>query len=188
MSPIERSGGGGGSSSGGLTLLFDQELSVAAASIDTGVNGIAQTSKHLYFEFYGRCSTASTGGVSAVVQFNGDTGANYDDAFMRNSAGVVTAASDQAQTSAFFAQIPANSNTAGFFGSGHGNVMSYSKVTAGFKTGNTMTGFARDTTGVQQVTIQLSWRSTAAINQMKVFMLDGSNLIAGSRLTIYGTP
>lgn len=187
MSPIERSAGGGGTSSGGLTLLFDQELTVAAATIDTGANGIAQTGKHLYFEIYARSANA-VNGDSLGLRFNNDSAANYDDAYMRNSSGAVSAASDQGQTSAFVAQITGSLVTANYFGTGHGNVMSYAETTAGFKSGNCMTGFARDNVNVQQITIQYLWRSTAAITRMAIFLQGGGNMVIGSRLTIYGTP
>lgn len=183
MSPIERSGGGGGSS--GQTVLFDSTLSGAAASIDTGAGGIAGGFNHLHIEVYVRESGAVIAG-SLVARFNNDSGANYDDVFMRNNAGTVSGSSDVATTSFFLTQMPGASAAASYFASAFGSINSYAVTTAGFKTGMAMGGFAVSTANQQQITIQYAWRSTAAITRMAIFPLDGTNLLTGSRLTIYG--
>jgi hypothetical protein len=185
--PIERSGGGGGSG-GGLSLLFDSTLAAPAANIDTGAGGIAGGFSHLYYEIYARVAGA-VGTDSIVAILNNDSGANYDYDFMRNSGGALSAGSAHAATSMIVGHVQGATATASFFGTSNGNIMSYAAVTAGFKAGNCVCGQTSDVEGTSdQIAVQYTWRSTAAITRMRISAGAGSNLVTGTRLTIYGTP
>jgi hypothetical protein len=184
MSPIERSGGGGGSSAGGLIKLFESTLGAAAASIDTGANGIA--AGHGDLILFSTTRTDQAGPADVFIRFNGDSAAHYDDALMRNVGGALSALSDQGVTSAEYAQEPGTGTTAGYAATCVGFIPGYDK-TVFFKGGITASGQATDVVGsVRMIFNTLSWRSTVAINQLSIFPVAG-NFIAGSRLVIYGT-
>src|SRR4051794_29698122 len=68
-------GGGGGGAAGGLVLVASTTLGSTAASVD--FPSIASTYGHLRLIIRARGDAAATA-VSVGLQFNGDTGANYD--------------------------------------------------------------------------------------------------------------
>ena len=171
--------------SAGLVKLFDQTLGVAAASIDTGANGIAAGHAHLKVEAMGR-SDAATNIVDFIIRFNGDNGNNYDDAWLRNSGGTVSAVDDHAQPAAHIGQMPAATATASYVGSIGFDIPSYDQ-TSFFKSGFTLGSPAMDLTANDRIIFSsFTWRSTVAINQITILPSTG-NFLAGSRLTVYGT-
>lgn len=183
--PIERSAGGGGAAAGGLVKLFDQTLGVAAASIDTGANGIAAGHGDLLFTIIGRTDSAS-GQVDVVLQFNGDTGANYDLVWVRNAVGVLSDVHAFGNTYCSPGQIPGTLSAGSYPGTTYFVIPSYDKTTF-WKEGTGTSGYT-DNAGTHYVTFFAvsGWRSTAAINQAK-FSAGAGNLVAGSRMVIYGT-
>ena len=171
-----------------FTLLFSSVLGSAAASIDTGTNGIASGYNSLHFLFYGRSSGAFTSDAIGI-QFNGDTGANYDSLITRNVGGAIGSASRFGGTNALIGNMPGASDTAGYFTATRASLPLYGVVTGGFKVGESTSGYVLDAIGNAQTQfVQWAWRSTAAINRMKVFSDAGANLVTGSALLIYGTP
>jgi hypothetical protein len=124
--------------------------------------------------------------VDNLLRFNGDTGANYDDAATRNATGTIATLTDQAATSAEFSQIIAATSTANYATTVTGWIPNYAATTF-FKTGTYIAGFeiVPATPTYQVWGGCFTWRSTAAINQVNVRPTSG-NYIAGSRLTIYG--
>jgi hypothetical protein len=184
MSPIETQPSGSGGT-GGLVRLFDQTLGGAAANIDTGAGGIASGHGDLIIMVLARESGAVVQNVCGI-QFNGDTGANYDQAWVRNNAGVIGSVSSFLATDASLFSIPGTTIAANVAGGGVFYIPSYDQTTF-FKNG-TGTGGYQDTVAhfvTQFITFQ--WRSTAAISRALLLMEDGNNLIAGSRMVIYGT-
>ena len=175
--------GGGGSGSGAFARLFDSTVTgSAAASIDSGANGIPQATSHLYIVFYGRGDTAATA-ISVALTFNNDTAAHYD--LQALSGGSTSpSASFLTNTTGNAVSIPAASATANVFGSAQWIVPAYTQTT-GHKGTAALFGFA-DPTGTQSTGARGShWQSTAAITRIAIAATAG-NLVVGSRLTVYG--
>lgn len=185
MSPIERSGGIGGAAAGGLVKLFESVLGASAASIDTGANGIAAGHNDLIIMLNTRTDAVV---VNADVrgQFNGDTGANYDVAWVRNSAGAIGAVDAHGTTFIAPAQCAGATIAANYFAAATINIPKYANTTT-FKSMISLSGPTGDITANDQIIFATNlWRSTVAINQLKIFPSVGS-FIAGSSMTIYGT-
>jgi len=170
--------------SANLTVLFDSTLGANAASIDTGANGIAQTAAHLLIVALLRTSEAvviSTGNWT----FNGDTGTNYDRQTMR-ARGPTQTSGAAAGTANVSLNYPGASDTASHFGGSFMAIPCYRQTTA-HKWLVEMGGWADTTTTNSEAHITIgNWRNTTAINQITVTAGSG-NLLAGSRLTIYGS-
>lgn len=188
MSPIERSAGGGGSSAGGLVKLFESTLGIAAASIDTGAGGIAAGHGDLFCSFVGRSTNGAANSDNLQMQFNGDTAANYNWAWIRNSSGAVTAPSGLAAAFITIGQTTAALADASQPGEATWRIPAYDATTY-FKTCDSTGGsmFAAGTSSYQTQFVMGNWLSTAAISRIKLFLLTGPNFVAGSRFVVYGT-
>jgi hypothetical protein len=186
MSPIERSGGGGSAAAGGLVKLFDSTLGASAASIDTGANGVAGGHSDLLIYIVGRCDLV-VNSATVALQFNADTGANYDWIWNRNAGGVLASVSTFADTAAEIGNVPGTTGAATYPGTFAVSIPSYTQTTF-FKAGQSLGGSVFATLGNTQTTFAaFAWRNTAAITRVSLFPFSGGNLIAGSRMVIYGT-
>lgn len=179
--PIISGGGGGGTS--GMSRLFDSTLSGAAASIDTGANGVAGTSSHLLIVMKLRATAAATTDTCTLT-FNGDTGAHYymvSGDFFGTTANAVhgEGAANLSLESVSAATAPADIFTpitlfVPCYADGHNKSVN---ALAGYRTGNASGNvLAKAEIGY--------WDQTAAINQVTV--TTASTFVAGSRLTVYG--
>ena len=181
------SGGGGGAGTSGLTRLFNSVASGAVASIDTGANGVAGTASSLLIVVVARSDRAGANVDTVALRFNGDTGANY---YAENvsTTGTTAPVSNESlgQTSAQTMGCPGATATANWFASVILFVPSYASTTPN-KSVVYLDDYAKalTTNNIAATTGGLHWNSTAAINQVAIFAANG-NLIAGSRLTIYG--
>lgn len=169
----------------GLSLIFDSTLSGAAASIDTGASSIAAGHQHLVVVFMGRGSTAAAN-LDNHIQFNNDSGANYDDTAGRNNSATLGDVHDIAGTFAEFGQIPGSTADANRSATTIGFLPSYDQTTF-WKTMVYLSGFmmAAATPTYQNWWGASYWRSTASITRIKVSPTSG-NYVTGTRLTVYG--
>lgn len=169
----------------GLNLLYDNTLSGAAASIDTGANSIASGHQHLIIVMLARGSQAASN-VDNQIQFNADTAAHYDDNAYRSLNGTGGTVTDTASTAAEFSQVIGASGTASYSSPIIGFIPGYDQTTF-FKSLVYLSGWVvTPVTAYQNWMGHSVWRSTAAITEIKVFPSAG-NYVAGSRLTVYGT-
>ena len=168
-----------------VTLLFSSTLGAAAASIDTGANGIAGGFNALLIYAYVRTADASQAALR--FRFNNDSGGSYYLAEILNNNGTLQDATANAATSGIFCNVPSAGQAASQFGSVRASVPLYAATTSGYKQVNSDGGFYDGTTR-ELATITNTWRSTAAITRMSIFSGAGGNLVAGSALLIYGMP
>lgn len=170
-------------SGGGLTALFDSTLGSDQAAIDTGANGIAQTKDHLLFVLYLRTTQAAVLS-SALLTFNNDTGANYGTQRITCINTTVTGGINLAGSNVAFSVHGASAQANAFVTATF--IVPCYRQTAGLKM------FCMDIAGIEDTAADTftelrggQWRSTAAISRAAVTAGSG-NLLAGSRMTIYG--
>lgn len=174
----------GSAGAGGLINLFTTTLVAPAASIDTGASAIATGHGTLLVVLTGRVNAAvATSNIQA--QFNGDTAANYDYSWTRNVNGTVGSVNGGGVTSTFPGQFPGTSIGGSYPGVMLLEIPLYDQ-TAFWKTGRARVGYL-DNTGVlfQVLDSTIGWRSTAAINQIKLTAAS-PNFVTGTTLAIYG--
>lgn len=175
-----------GAGTPGLVQLFDSTLSVAAAAIDTGAGGIAAGSSDLLIRVLARTTQAALSS-SLALTFNNDTGTNYE--IIRMTAangGAVSTGSAGAQT-AITLTAPGASAAANLPSTVVCFVPSYTQTTF-YKSVQTMGGWLDITNVGGAVDVrEYNWKNTAAITRAALTAGSG-NLVAGSRLTIWGMP
>lgn len=142
--------------------------------------------RHLMLEYQARGDAASVN-TTTLLQFNGDTAADYDGVLMDGKQSATFASSETiGGTSIVAGSLVAASAPANFASQGtihianYGGTAFHKQLTAtnGFKLANT-------TGNIYEEAISGFWRSAAAINAIKLFPASG-NFITGSTFTLYG--
>ena len=153
--------------------IAEQTLGSAAASVT--FSSISGSYTDLVLIFSG---SAASGNPLVTLQFNGDTGTNYSDTTLSGNG---TAASSGRDTSV--AQIYASGADSLSTGISQliVNLQNYSNTTT-YKTVITRSGNAANGTSA---VIGL-WRSTSAINSIKIFNHTATNFASGSTFSLYG--
>ena len=175
--------GGGGSA--GLVSLFDSTLAVAAASIDTGAGGIAAGHGSLIVFCVTQSAKVATQDQLNIT-FNNDSGTNYDRAVIYEANGTPGGVENFAQTALQITTHATGGSTTSYPGMLQLIMPAYDQTTF-YKQGTIQGGLLDATSGTSLPTnYQWGYRSTAAVSRMKI-AASGGNLVAGSRLVVYGT-
>jgi hypothetical protein len=179
----------GGVSSGGggaLTKISDSTLGSPAASFD--LTAIAATYNHLMLLLYVKDDGAVINSW-VNLRFNNDSAANYD---REQAAATGNSNSPAGNAAATSMQVLFSAGTTGAtaqaFGAGCLVLPNYTGTT-GYKAVTTMTGaigLVGTITNYLSGTYQGLWRSTAAITRITLLPGNGSNFVAGSRVSLYG--
>jgi hypothetical protein len=173
--------------SASVALLFDSTLGGTATSIDTST--VLAGYKHLKVEFQGRSDRAGQVFEGVDIQFNGDTGSNYDSISndFNNSTSVIGSSESIGATAGLLGSITGATGVANVAGAFTAEIQNYGSTTF-HKNYNSFGGvkYANSTTNVHNYLHSGVWRSTAAITRIVVKTRNASNFIAGTRLTVYG--
>ena len=175
---------GSGSGSAGWVPIASNLLTSNTATVT--FSSITGAYRDLRVRVYGRI-TESVASNYAYVQFNGDTGANYDEQRLYGSATNTVAGEAFAQTMARVVELPgATSSTATQAGYGVIEIPHYAGTTFD-KVATTFGGSKQGTSTGTMVERQhfIAWRNTAAITSM-TFLLASGNFEAGTLFTLYG--
>jgi hypothetical protein len=168
----------------GIGALADTTLGGAAANID--LTSISGSYAHLLIVAYLRTDLAGLTG-SLGLQFNGDTTASYDYQQLLGSGSGATSFEQFAQTSARAGSMPAASAIANSFGVSMVFIPHY----AGSANNKVALSLGASKVGVTTGSMFVGgwggfWRSSAAISRITLLSQAGGNLVAGSRVTLYG--
>lgn len=151
----------------------------------TGVEfaNIPQTYTDLYIVQYLRSTRAATT-EQFWQRFNGDTATNYSSNWLQGDGSVTSSSNAQTQTVMNRFTIPGASANANIFSISHVHVMDY-RSTVKFKT--VLTKWSSDVNGSGTVGLSVGmWRSGNAITSVNLATENGSNLVAGSTIYLYG--
>ena len=171
-------GGGGGD----LVLIAEHVTAASQASVDFA--SIPATYRDLEVRVCGRALAAATV-VAVSLQFNGDTGTNYDDfTFQYHQAGGGTVEHMDA-TSAFAGYIVGASGPADFADSVRADIFNYTD-TNWFKSMQNQSGphVAAGTSGLYTQIGTMAWKSKVAINELTVLCIGG--FVDGTVVSVYG--
>lgn len=167
---------------GGLTKIAETLLAASAASID--FTSIPQIYRHLLVVFMGRGSNTAGTWDWVLMQFNADSGSNYDSQELYAAAAVVTAAEGLAGTAGHIGAYIATANAG--VGSTAIWIPDYTR-TAWLKAAYSL-GTQKQSTasGGTQVGVRgVHWRSTAVITQVSLLPASGT-WNSGTMATLYG--
>lgn len=162
-----------------LVFIGQQVLGAAASSID--FSNIPSDYEDLVIVFNGRGTDAGAD-VAIQLQFNGDTGSNYDyeQAFFQNNG---TFNQQSSQTSIKAVQVPSAGSTSGFAGTATIEITNYRNTTY-YKQVSSLGGENRTGTGPRAMSTWGQWKNTAAINRVNISPGAG-NWDVGTVVTLY---
>ena len=135
-------------------------------------SSIASTYTDLVLIVVGAASSSTTG---VNLQFNADTGSNYSRTVLYGTGSAVGANSGSNAVQIGTGTFSTSQSVARI------NIMNYANSTT-YKTVLART----DAASTELLATVGLWRSTSAINQVKVFSDSGINFISGSTFTLYG--
>lgn len=175
------------SGSAAWNLIQKQVVSTPAASVT--FSGIAGTYSHLVLTANGRVSDAAVT-VGLGVQFNGDTGSNYDYQAFEGKGNTNSSFTQAAGVEGLVARWPGSTASANVVGAFNAWLEYYAGTTF-FKTMRANYGTLGTLgTGTTYATGQYAnqWRNTAALTSITIIDGGGGNFIAGSTFSLYGVP
>jgi hypothetical protein len=174
-------GGGSPSGSGAMELIEEKTPSGTGTATFSSLGAYT----HLEIRYSIRGTEVATSSALGL-QFNGDTGANYDTQLNRGQNTTLTGAQVIAGTSIVIGQVSAASAPSGLVGGGTIVIHDYRGTTFHkscmsmdtFKQANASGGIFMDLRGG-------AWRSTSAITSVTLG-LGAGNYVAGSKISLYG--
>jgi hypothetical protein len=178
------SGSTSGASSGAFVQINKTLLGAPAASIT--ISGIPGTYNNLYLTFNG-ASDQATGSELVNIQFNADTGANYNiETLAFNGTSAASSSAAAGATALQPTTISGTTSPAGTPGPLRMEIFTYAGTTFWkdmvYQAGQNAAG----TSGAMQAYNGWGeWKSTAAITSIKIFPSAG-NFITGSVAILYG--
>ena len=181
-----------GSGGGGTALTKIAETILGANTATVTFSSIPQTFRNLVLKVTARDSATVTGNSDAYLQFNGDTGGNYQYSFIEGTgtgSPSIGQGFSQSQPIVFATVSNGAGNTAQFAGSSTITIYDYAR-TAWVKNvlAQCVLTIAFNSSGAAHVfTLNMLWGSTAAITSIVTGICgSGSVFMAGSVFTLYG--
>lgn len=165
-------------------LISTTVLGSSAASVTfSGLGTSAAAYKHLQIRLTARSD--NSGGQSAYVRLNGDSGTNYAMHTLEGNGSAVYSGASTSQTSAlmFIGGLPGNNSTSGIFEAAIFDLLDFSSTSKN-KTMRVLDG----TIGNVVSNIRLNsglWMSTSAVTSISISP-QVNNFVAGARFSLYG--
>jgi len=168
------SGGGGGA----LTLISETILSSAAASVT--FSAIAGTYRHLML--YVLAQDSAGGGVM-TCQFNGDTGANYNNVFFAGFGGSTASSGTIGNTGGQLGNIPGVALTNDAMAAVV-DIPYYAKTTFNKNAVSRVNESSTTGAGLVIADYGVTWLNTAAI--VSIALIAPNSFVIGSSFSLYG--
>lgn len=138
--------------------------------------------QHLQIRAVGRTSLTSAGNSGISIRFNGDSANNYAWHRLEGNGSSVVPSAVPSTSGAFALHFPRNSAAASIFAGGVVDILD--PYEAKNKTVRSLNG-APHTQNV--IALQSAvWLSTASVNSITFYDVDGGSFLSGSRFSLYG--
>ena len=170
---------------GSFDLLQSEVLTSSAASVTfSGLSAYASTYQHLQIRMVGR-STRSSTNADFYVQFNGDTGSNYSQHYLRGDGAAVESgflSGSYPNGVIIYQGLTGSTNTANSFSGVVIDILDPFK-TSKYTTIKSLNGF---TGSLNRILLESgSWRDTSSVTSITLNdRLD--NFVSGSRFSLFG--
>ena len=158
-------------------------VAFAGSTTSATFSNIDQTYQDLRLVVFVRSIFAGSQ-INLIMRLNNDSSAVYSRTYLTGNGTAATSARDTGLTGIYPGVIPANTSTAGVFGSTTIDILNY-KNTSTFKTCLSRVASDLNGSGTTELGVQL-WRNTSAINSLQIFDVNGDLWISGSTATLYG--
>jgi hypothetical protein len=177
-----------GASAGSFDLLETQVLGSNTASITFSSLSAYSSYQHLQLRILTRTNRGGADSDPVILQFNADTGSNYTrhglGGYNFGGSGAVYSNAGTSQTSLFLAEaMPVSSSTANVFGAIVADILDPFETTKN-KTVRSLNGMNAAWSSIELRSG--AWLSTTAVSSIVIKPLVGSNLVTGSRFSLYG--
>jgi len=171
-----------GSISNDFELIQTQVLVSSAAAIS--FTSIPATYKHLQLRIVARGDQAAVI-TNLAIRYNNDSGANYTQHYVTWGGGAVQSFNNLSLSAYNFGNAPGASTAAGIYNAAIVDILDYASTTKN-KTSRALGGDSLGTTSADLNLRSSGWFSTAAINRVDLIAWDSANVVAGSRVSLYG--
>lgn len=180
--PCWTAAAGGGAS--GVTQISQQILGAPAASIT--FSAIPGTYTSLWIQGVGRFSDAVTA-ENLLMQFNGDTGSNYNTQFINTNSNTSPATGFQTAVGIpLIGAFPGASATATHPGFVDIRILGYAQTTFTHQAIISGNFFTSGGTPMTLTSLSYEWANTAAVTSVKFSGGTAGNFVAGTVFTLYG--
>jgi hypothetical protein len=179
----------GAGAAGSFDLLETQTLTGSQASVTfSSLSTYASTYQHLQLRILTRTDRGGADSDPVILQFNSDTGSNYTrhglGGYNFGGSSAVYSNAGTSQTSLFLAEaMPVSSSTANVFGAIVTDILDPFETTKN-KTVRSLNGMNAAWSSIELRSG--AWLSTTAVSSIVIKPLVGSNLVTGSRFSLYG--
>jgi hypothetical protein len=177
---------------GAVPTLISKQTVTGSPTAAIQFNSIPSTYSHLMLNIVARSSLVGTV-LNTLMQFGSggviDTGTNYDSELFYSSGTSTNATENLASTYAFAGVIPGT--TAPANSAGHSSILIFNYANTTFsKNVSTINGVLwGTTTGLHQYEqVATVWRSSAAIDTIKLFPDSSTNFLVGTIIELVGIP
>jgi hypothetical protein len=167
---------------GAFDLLETTTLSTSASSVTFSGLGAYSDYKHLQVRWVARTNRSDTTD-SLIITFNSDTATNYAWHRLIGSGSSVSSSAFTARNQIQLGILPGNNATADTYAAGVTDILDFNSADKN-ATVRTLSGIASS-----DLFVQLSsglWIDTAAVTSMELSPSNGTELFAGTRMSIYG--
>jgi hypothetical protein len=169
---------------GAFDLLETTTLTTSASSVTFSGLGAYSDYKHLQLRSVMRSTRASIAD-STVLQFNGDTGTNYANHYIRGSGSSVSSSNQTGRTDIILGNAPAASSGTGVFTGQILDILDFGSSSKN-TTIRELSGF-EDGSNLKEIRLSSGvYLSTDAITSLTIFYITGPAIEVGSRLSLYG--
>lgn len=167
---------------GAYDLLETQTLGTAAASVTFTGLGSYSDYKHLQIRAVGR-TDRNVASDNLLLRFNSDTGSNYARHQLEGNGSSVTSGAETSQTAIKTGRFSDQTAAANAFGAMVTDILDFSSSSKN-TTVRTLTGAD---SGFDTIVLNSGfWNNTAAVTAITLLPQLGTNLVAGSRFSLYG--
>jgi hypothetical protein len=152
-------------------------------------SSIPSTYTHLQLRILAKTNRATYSNDLISLRFNGDTGSNYSGHLLAGSGSTVTAEGSASSTKIYYGgNVGGSTLPADTYGAAIIDILDY-KDTNKYKTTRSLSGYDNNGAGTDPGIVSLlsgSWRNTAAITSITLLGGEGSSLLSGSTVALYG--
>lgn len=158
----------------------------AGGSSSIDFTSIPSTYKHLQIRAITRSTRADNSDGPLFRLGNGsiDTGSNYSWHFIKGDGTAATANGAATQSTLVLGDMPAASRTSGIFGGFVIDILDYQNTNK-YKTTRTLNGYDSNGAGDLRF-LSGSWRSTSAVDTIRIYPEVGPNFAQYSHFALYG--
>lgn len=172
---------------GAITWKLIEEKSPNGSTATETFAAIPGTYRDLVLLIYGRVTSTGAGNNVIYVQFNGDTGANYDWQAVYGAAATPHAAESLGTATPEVFDLPQVSALAGAAGAGRAEIPYYASTAFNkVMISNYSAKQGTSTGNILLVNAATHWRNSAAITSILVGVLTSGNFASGTKIALYG--